>query len=84
MIFQACHERNGYCSNLFCPDGEFEPDLCWGGGLRRCCVPNTVQGDVYWNKFEEYNLTKRYGDAYGQGFLKSKNDSEFEPLFFDF
>ena len=65
LTFQACHERNGYCSNLFCPDGDFEPNLCWGGGLRRCCVPNTIQGDVYWNKFNEYNLTERYGDAYG-------------------
>ena len=43
--------------------------------MRRCCIPNTIQGDVYWNKFEEYNMSERYGDAYGQGFLKSKKDS---------
>ena len=88
LIFQACHEQNGLCSNLLCPDGELVPDLCWGGGLRRCCVPNAIQGDVYWNKFNEYNLTKRYGHPYGQGSLKSKKDLssciKFKSLFLTF
>ena len=46
-------------------DGDFVSGLCSGGTLRRCCVPDTVQGDCYWNKFIDYILTNRYGDRYG-------------------
>ena len=30
-----------------------------------CCVPDTVEGGVYYNKLKDYNLTNRYGDVHG-------------------
>ena len=66
--FKACNERSGFCTNVpICRDGEFVTGLCSGGALRRCCIPDSVQGDIYWNKLNDYNLTSRYGEAYGQG-----------------
>ena len=63
MSIQACHERRGFCSNEDCIDAESVPDLCSGGNT--CCISDLIQGDVYWNKLNDYNLTERYGKVYG-------------------
>lgn len=51
--------------SLLCRDGESVRELC--SGALSCCIPDAIQGDVYWNRLDDYNLTERDGGVYGKG-----------------